>query len=157
MHRYQTPRGQANAHSFARRFDYECRRAEEVLYIATRLAKTGFTPDIIIVHPGWGENIPLRTVFPKAKIILYCEFYYRREGGDVGLIREFPSLGLDGYVGLEARNAASLIGLASADSGLSPTQWQNRPFQRSFNPRSPSFTKESTPIFFRQIRVRRLN
>ncbi len=132
VHRYQTPRGQANAHSFARRFDHECRRAEEVLYVATRLAKTGFTPDIIIVHPGWGENIPLRTVFPKAKIILYCEFYYRREGGDVGFDREFPSLGLDGYVGLEARNASSLIGLASADFGLSPTQWQKSTFPAEF-------------------------
>jgi glycosyltransferase involved in cell wall biosynthesis len=132
VHRYRTPNGQASAHSFARRFDHECRRAEEVLYLATGLSNSGFKPDVIFVHPGWGENIPLRTVFPKAKIILYCEFYYRREGGDVGFDPEFLPMGLDGYVGLEARNAASLIGLASADFGVSPTQWQKSTFPSEF-------------------------
>lgn len=134
LYRYQTPPGVAQAHSFARRFDNECRRAEEVLYAATRLLAENFVPDVILVHPGWGENLPLRAAFPAAKIIVCCEFYYRREGGDVGFDPEFPTMGLDGFVALEARNAATLLALASGDAGLSPTHWQKSTYPHALQP-----------------------
>src|ERR1700693_5840035 len=51
-------------HPFARRFDLECRRAEQVLYASSSLAASGFVPDFIVAHSGWGEAIPLRTLFP---------------------------------------------------------------------------------------------
>src|SRR5271157_1113574 len=65
----------STTHPFARRFDVECRRAEQVMFAATELVASGFTPDTIFVHCGWGENLSLRAVFPNAKIITYCEFY----------------------------------------------------------------------------------
>src|SRR5689334_10766286 len=58
-------------HPFARRFDIECRRAEEVLYVLNSLKSSGFDPNVIMAHPGWGETLPLRTVFPDARLILY--------------------------------------------------------------------------------------
>src|ERR1700679_1244563 len=45
----------AASHPFSRRFDLECRRAEEVLYAASSLSSSGFVPDIVLAHPGWGE------------------------------------------------------------------------------------------------------
>src|SRR4051812_27608669 len=51
----------AATHPFARRFDLECRRAEQVLYALSSLISSGFTPDVILGHPGWGETLPLRT------------------------------------------------------------------------------------------------
>jgi glycosyltransferase involved in cell wall biosynthesis len=132
LHRYQTPHANPSVHSFARRFDHECRRAEQVLYAATALAGSGFTPDVILVHPGWGENLPLRAVFPNARIIVYCEFFYRSVGQDAGFDPEFAAMGLDGHVALQARNAASLIALAEGDSGLSPTLWQKSAFPKEF-------------------------
>lgn len=132
LHRYRTPVATADAHPFARRFDHECRRAEQVLYAATALANSGFTPDVIVVHPGWGENLSLRAVFPKARIIAYCEFFYRSEGADVGFDPEFPSIGLDGHVALQLRNAASLIALTDGDAGISPTLWQRNTFPKDF-------------------------
>jgi glycosyltransferase involved in cell wall biosynthesis len=134
LHRYQTPRALAHAHAFARRFDNEARRAEEVLYAAAKLAADGFKPDVILAHPGWGETLPLRTVFPAAKIVIYCEFYYRREGGDIGFDPEFPSMGLDGFVGLEARNAATLLALSSCDAAISPTHWQKSTYPALYHP-----------------------
>jgi len=41
-------------HPFARRFDLECRRAEQVLYAASSLVQSGFAPDVIVAHSGWG-------------------------------------------------------------------------------------------------------
>src|SRR3974377_1826064 len=46
-------------HPFARRFDLECRRAEQVLYALSSLTASQFVPDAIMAHPGWGETLAL--------------------------------------------------------------------------------------------------
>ena len=122
----------SSAHPFARRFDIECHRAEQVLYALTSLASSGFIPDVILAHPGWGETLPLRTVFPRAKLIIYCEFFYHANGRDVGFDSEFPPNGLDGNVGLHLKNASSLLALADCDGAISPTEWQRSTFPAEF-------------------------
>ena len=97
----------ASVHPFARRFEIESRRAEQVLYAATHLKSSVATPDVIFFHPGWGEHLALRDMFPDAYMVSYCEFYYRAAGADVGFDSEFPPLGVDGLVRLRARNAAT--------------------------------------------------
>ena len=120
------------SHPFARRFDLECHRAEQVLYALSSLAPSGFVPDIIMAHPGWGEALPLRTIFHKARIILYCEFYYGVEGRDIGFDPEFPETGVDGHVALHLKNASTLLGLAECDIGISPTQWQRSTYPKEY-------------------------
>jgi glycosyltransferase involved in cell wall biosynthesis len=114
----------AATHPFARRFDLECRRAEQVLYSLSSLTAQGFVPDVILAHPGWGETLPLRTLFPRARILLYCEFFYGAAGRDVGFDKEFPESGADGHVALHLKNAATLLALTEADCGVAPTRWQ---------------------------------
>jgi glycosyltransferase involved in cell wall biosynthesis len=120
----------SRTHPFARRFDLECRRAEEVLYSLSSLAASGFTPDVILAHPGWGETLPLRTMFPDARLVVYCEFFYGARGRDLGFDPEFPEPGLDGHIGLQLKNATTLLALAEADLGISPTRWQHSTFPR---------------------------
>ena len=119
-------------HPFARRFDVECCRAEQVLYALSSLASAGFEPDVIMAHPGWGETLPLRTIFPDARILLYCEFFYGVHGRDVGFDAEFPEIGADGHVALHLKNASSLLALADCDIGISPTEWQRSTFPKEF-------------------------
>ena len=119
-------------HPFARRFDVECHRAEQVLYASSSLASAGFEPDIIMAHPGWGETLPLRTIFPDARILLYCEFFYGMQGRDVGFDPEFPETGADGHVALHLKNASSLLALADCNVGISPTEWQRSTFPKEF-------------------------
>jgi glycosyltransferase involved in cell wall biosynthesis len=122
-------------HPFARRFDLECRRAEEVLYAASSLSSSGFVPDIVFAHPGWGEAMPLRAIFPKSRLIAYCEFFYRVEGRDNGFDPEFPLIGIDGEVSLQLKNAATLLALVDCDVAISPTQWQRSTFPEEFRPK----------------------
>lgn len=122
----------ATVHPFARRFEADCRRAEQVLYAASNLVSSGFIPDLIVAHPGWGETLPLRSIFPKARIIDYCEFFYRAQGQDVGFDPEFPDVGIDGNVRIHLKNAATLLALEEADAGISPTQWQRSTFPKEF-------------------------
>jgi glycosyltransferase involved in cell wall biosynthesis len=122
----------AATHPFARRFDLECRRAEEVLYGASSLSSSGFVPDIIMAHPGWGETLPLRAIFPSARLVTYCEFFYRIEGQDNGFDPEFPQSGIDGEVALQLKNATTLLALVDCDGGISPTRWQRSTFPKEF-------------------------
>jgi glycosyltransferase involved in cell wall biosynthesis len=133
LRRYRMPPfNVGQTHPFARRFDLECRRATEVLYALTELRGSGFVADLIIAHCGWGETLPLRTVFPDSKIVVYCEYYYRPEGQDIHFDPEGPQLGLDGLVGLQCKNASTLLALAEADMGLSPTEWQRQTYPPEF-------------------------
>jgi glycosyltransferase involved in cell wall biosynthesis len=119
-------------HPFARRFDLECRRAEQVLYALSSLRSSGFVPDVVLAHPGWGETLPLRTIFPNARLLVYCEFFYGVEGRDVGFDPEFPTTGADGHVALHLKNAATLLALSDCDGGISPTAWQRSTFPEGF-------------------------
>src|SRR6185312_13017584 len=122
----------SGTHPFARRFDLECHRAEQVLYSLSSLASSGFLPDVILAHPGWGETLPLRTIFGDARILLYCEFFYGVQGRDVGFDPEFPETGADGHVALHLKNAATLLALADCDQGVSPTLWQRSTFPKEY-------------------------
>ena len=66
---------------------------------------------------------------------VYCEFFYRAEGQDVGFDLETGQFGVDGLVGLNAKNASSLIALAECDIGISPTPWQRSTFPHEFQPK----------------------
>ena len=128
MNSYDT----SSSHPFARRFDLECYRAEQVLYALSTLASSGFDPDIIIGHPGWGETIPVRSIFPHARLIVYCEFFYGGKERDVGFDPEFPTIGADGNVALQLKNAATLLALSECDAGVAPTAWQRSTFPDVF-------------------------
>lgn len=133
LQRYRlTSEGVQSTHSFAQRFDLECRRAEQIIYAANVLKLEGMVPKIIFVHPGWGEALPLRQLFPRAKICVYCEFYYNAHGADVGFDPEFKSYGIDGLTRIQLRNAATLLALADADLATSPTKWQQSMFPAEF-------------------------
>ncbi len=122
----------SGSHLFARRFELESNRAEHVLYALSSLAETGFRPEVILAHPGWGETLPLRAVFPAAQIMLYCEFFYGKEGRDVGFDPEFPAIGADGEIALRLKNAATLLALTESEIGVSPTAWQRSTFPAEY-------------------------
>jgi glycosyltransferase involved in cell wall biosynthesis len=136
LQRYDlTARGPQTVHAFARRFERESRRAEQVIYAANSLRLSGFEPKLIYVHPGWGEALPLRSLFPDATICCYAEFYYWPFGADVGFDKEFPSLGVDGEVRVSLWNAATLLALVDADFAIAPTIWQRSVFPKELRPK----------------------
>lgn len=101
---------------------------------AQKLHKSGYRPDVVSAHIGWGEALFLKDVFPDAKLLLYCEFYYRREGADVGFDPEFPG-SPDKVQRLRVMNAPLLMGIDAADHGLAPTRWQRAQFPELYKPR----------------------
>jgi glycosyltransferase involved in cell wall biosynthesis len=71
-------------------------------------------------------------MFPDARQLVYCEFFYGAEGRDIGFDPEFPMSGRDGHIGLQLKNATTLLALADCDVGISPTYWQQSTFPRHY-------------------------
>lgn len=102
-------------------------RGRTVAAAAAALRRSGFCPDIVFTHLGWGEGVFLKDVFPQARILLHCEFYYRARGGDTGFDPEFPPRP-DSILRLRVMNAPLLMALDASDWGITPTRWQQRQF-----------------------------
>jgi glycosyltransferase involved in cell wall biosynthesis len=102
-------------------------RGRAVAAGAAKLRRAGFRPDVVFAHIGWGEAVFLKDVFPQARILLFCEFFYRARGADMGFDPEFPSTA-EKLLRLRVMNAPLLMSLDASDWGVTPTQWQWRQF-----------------------------
>ncbi|SPH19525.1 Phosphatidyl-myo-inositol mannosyltransferase [Ascidiaceihabitans donghaensis] len=99
---------------------------------ASKLKDTGFTPDIIIGHVGWGELTFMKEVYPDTPIIGFFEYYYSAHGGPVGFDPESPVSAHSPYI-LAANNAVPLVNIEVVDLGHCPTYWQRDRFPESFH------------------------
>nr|WP_206526625.1 glycosyltransferase [Rhodobacter kunshanensis] len=86
--------------------------------------ETGYVPDVIFGHSGWGETLFLKEVWPEARLIVYAEFYYRGRGADVGFDPEAGDAGFDQVMIAQGRAAHLGQSLLHADAGIAPTEWQ---------------------------------
>ena len=122
----------AHIHPWIVDFETQIIRAEAALGAAFEIAATGFEPDLILAHHGWGESLFLKEVWPNAKLVIYCEYFYQVVGADVGFDPEFdiPEPGVAGRIRL--KNLMNELHFPAADAGLSPTQWQKSLFPESF-------------------------
>jgi glycosyltransferase involved in cell wall biosynthesis len=102
-------------------------RGKRVAAGALQLRRQGFSPDVIFTHLGWGEALFLKDIFPKARVLLYCEFFYRARGGDMGFDPEFPP-NAEKVLRLRVMNAPLLMSLDASDWGMAPTRWQQKQF-----------------------------
>ena len=108
-------------------------RAEAVFHAAQALNASGFQPDVIVAHPGWGESLFLKDVWPDARLAIYSEFFYTASGSDVGFDPEFPEQSQAvSTPRLRLKNLNNFMHFDIADAGLSPTHWQASTFPEPF-------------------------
>lgn len=111
-------------------------RGQGVLGLARELERReGYRPDLVLAHPGWGEALFIQELWPQVPLGLYCEYYYRPEGGDVGFDPEFPRDPIESACQLRLRNGGLDLQLARATGGLAPTSWQADGFPAAFRQR----------------------
>lgn len=107
-------------------------RAEAIFRRALQLKAEGYRPDLIIAHPGWGESLFLKDVWPHARLAMYCEFFYHAEGADMGFDPEFAGTDEADVCRLKLKNLNNFLHFELADAGISPTHWQASTFPKSF-------------------------
>jgi glycosyltransferase involved in cell wall biosynthesis len=132
---YAPPLGPSRqTHHYVRDHEGHVRRGQQVFRLCQELRKRGFVPDVICAHPGWGEALFLKDVFPAARLLAYCEFFYRARGSDMDFDPEFPS-NLDSLLKVRIKNATQLLSLTACDAGISPTAWQHSQYPSEYRSR----------------------
>src|SRR5262245_15206625 len=110
-------------------------RGRALAAAAAALRRSGFRPDLVFAHIGWGEALFLKDVFPSAPLLLYGEFFYRARGADTGFDPEFPP-SAQSLLRLRVMNAPLLMSLDAADWVMAPTSWQQRQFPQAYQART---------------------
>jgi glycosyltransferase involved in cell wall biosynthesis len=87
------------------------------------LKQQGFVPDIVMVHPGWGEGLFLKDALPDTPLLAFCEYYYNARGSDLEFNRE-AGVSYDDMCRIRIKNTTLLHALLSCDWGVTPTRWQ---------------------------------
>ncbi len=123
-----------NIHHYIGEYENGVLHGQAVVREVLKLRQSGFVPDVMIGHNGWGETLFLKDVFPQAPLLSYFEFFYRSQGADVGFDPEFPT-SFDDLFRVRAKNSINLLGMDGADWGLSPTEWQKSRYPEYFRPR----------------------
>lgn len=130
-------------------FESKVIRGEACFDAAIELKKSGFYPDVIIGHPGWGECLFLKEVWPAAKLKLYFEYFYNTRGFDVGFDPEFEKSDIRDSGRVILKNANTLLHSQPADSILCPTEWQKSSF--------PEFIQERVEVIHEGIDTKLVN
>lgn len=109
-------------------FEAKRLRGEGALNACLKLKEQGFYPDVILVHPGWGEALFLDYAYPNCPQLHYCEFFYRVYNSDVDFDPEFSHLDAAHFSQLTLKNSHLLLSLQKMTLGVSPTAWQRQQF-----------------------------
>ncbi len=133
--RYTTHRAAAKeTHPYCRSFENAVLHGQAVCRLLLQLKDQGFVPDAVLAHPGWGETLYLREVFPTTKLIHLCEWFYDANGPDLGFDPEFPAA-LDDRLRVSTWRAHHLLALEQCDVAIGPTQWQKSQFPATYQPK----------------------
>lgn len=97
------------------------------------LKQTGFIPEVVIGHAGWGETLYIKDVFPQTKLINYLEFFYHAIGADTGFDPEYPNEP-DDFLRIRTKNIVNFLSLDNGDAGISPTNWQKSLYPSAYQP-----------------------
>ena len=96
------------------------------------IVASGFTPDIIIGHVGWGEMTFMREILPDTPQIGFFEYYYSVKGGPVGFDPEAPVSEHSPFI-MYGHNVVPNMNIQTVDIGHSPMRWQRDRFPASFH------------------------
>jgi glycosyltransferase involved in cell wall biosynthesis len=122
--RYKLARNvRSDQHLYLRQMEASTLHGQAAARVMLKLKQSGFTPDTILAHPGWGETLFAKDVFPNARLVHLCEWYYSAESADLGFDPEFP-LSFDDRARIRMWNAQHALDLIQCDAAVSPTHWQ---------------------------------
>lgn len=125
---------QKHQHHYLRQMEGAVLHGQAVARALQQLKREGYVPDVIFAHPGWGESLYVRDVYPHARLVHFCEWFYGSACSDVGFDPEFPT-DFDAQARLRTWNALHLLNLENCDVGVSPTLWQRSRHPAIYQPK----------------------
>lgn len=119
----------SDLHPLASDIETKVIRGEACARMAAQLRERGLRPDLICAHPGWGECLFLKDVFPDVPMLTYQEFFYRAHGLDLNFDPEFQGpLSWEDCARSRMKTGSMLLNLSASDWCVSPTHFQRDTF-----------------------------
>jgi len=110
-------------HHYIKEFEERVLEGQAAYEACLEARNAGFYPDLIFGHAGWGSTLFLKDLFPRAKMALNFEWFYKGRGSDCDFDPSDP-ITPDVEAAMRVKNSTLLTDLASADAGLCPTRFQ---------------------------------
>lgn len=108
-------------------------RSDQYREMFQHLSASGYIPDLVISHSGWGCGVAVRKVWPAVRIISYLEWWFDAYS-ELALYEQRPGLSViapEMQHKLQARNGHLQMEAQLADVCVTPTQWQRSQFPAS--------------------------
>ncbi|MBO4369197.1 MAG: glycosyltransferase [Desulfovibrio sp.] len=132
-----------------RETDTKLIRAESAYQAMNALKQQGLEPDIVYAHPGWGEALFVRDVWPKARFVVYAEWFYNVKGQEVNFDPTLPPIGEEQTLRLRMKNTPFLHALNDCDCAIAPTEWQKSRF--------PSWARKKITVMHEGLNLQELS
>ena len=129
-YQYRLTRGTSkDIYPLSQEFEAKTIRAFACASKLSELKDQGLSPNIICAHPGWGESLLIKSVFPDVPILSYQEYFYNLEGFDYDFDPEHL-IGSDlfAHSKLLLKNTHLYTLLHQSVSNVTPTYFQKSTF-----------------------------
>ncbi|MCA0995177.1 glycosyltransferase [Alloyangia pacifica] len=123
-------------HPYLTDFETKVLRGVSCCNAAQQLRQSGYEPDVILAHHGWGESLFLKDVWPKARLGLYCELYHLTTPEFIDFDPEFSKpASLSEAQRIRMKNLNNRMHEEVMDAGISPTGFQAGTFPERWQDR----------------------
>lgn len=124
----------AEIHPYLQATEAAVLSGEAAFRACAALKRSGFVPDVVCAHAGFGPGLFIRDLYPDARLIGLFEWYYRARGSDADYLGDEAIEG-ETAARIRMRNAALLLELEQCDVGVCPTAYQRSQFPSLVQPR----------------------
>lgn len=123
---FEVPRkASPHCHRYMKHAEEAVLQGQEVWRVLKVLKeREGFVPDIVVAHPGWGDAMFVKDIYPDTPLFCFFEFFYHSKGSDVGFGGS-EIVTDDDVARVRVKNMHHMLSLKDADWGISPTHWQH--------------------------------
>jgi len=129
-----TRRASAETHHYLQGLENAVLDGQAAYRQARELAQSGFRPDVICAHAGFGPGLYLAEAFRGVPILGYFEWFYSARGADADFL-DPADVTPDDELRIRTRNAQLLLELEACRRGVVPTAFQHSQFPEAYRSR----------------------